>query len=65
MAETFRSKYASEEIDEYLGKAKTAVQPEDIPDKHGHTNLEVLSFFTEVDGQLYYKGRKVLLESAE
>ena len=63
MAETYKSKYTGEEIDQYLEKARTAVQPEDLQSNHSHTNFDILSNFTEVDGELYYKGRKVFFGS--
>lgn len=65
MTEIFKSKYTGDEIDNLLGKAETALQPEDVEGNHSHSNLDILNNFTEVDGELYYKGRKVSLESLE
>lgn len=65
MTEIFKSKYTGDEIDHLLGRAETALQPEDVEEKYSHSNLDILNNFTEVDGELYYKGRKVSLESLE
>lgn len=59
-SKVFESKYTSEQIEDLLDKAKTSVQPQDITDKHSHTNMGILSKFREVDGKLYYNNQEVL-----